>query len=710
MAAFDGSIRIDSKIESKGFNTGIKSMIASVGKLAVAIAAAFAVRAITQFGKSAVDEASKMASALIGLQSVVEGTGNSFTGAQEFIRSFTADGLVPAADAITAYKNLLLRGYDTSQIESTLKALKDSAAFGRSAHLTLGEAVKTATEGLRNENSILVDNAGVTKNISIIWRDYAESIGTTVAALTKEQKIQAEVLGIMEETKFQTGDAAKLSGTYAGQVSALGVSFLNLKVAIGNVIIPIATKVIPYIRAAIDALVIFFNRLATLMSLFFGVDQSANATANSLGSVAENTDDAAAAQDGLAESTKKAGKAAKGALAAFDQLNVLQQPEDEAGTDDAPGIPTIPVAIEPEIQDPKLEAMKTKVEEFKQKLLEMLAPAISAFDRLKEALQPLGETIWQGLKWAWDNILLPLGEWAASELLPRVFDLLAVGVANLNIALEALAPLGEWLWEHFLKPLGQWTGEILLATLDWLIIKFGEIGQWVKQNEEAYRAFVAIVLIVGAALALWILGPIALIIAAIIGVIAIIANWGKIWEWLGQKGRDTLQFIKDDFKNLAVWFKTTVTEPIQNAFKKAFDSITAFVRADINLLIDFINGLVSSVVNAINTIISGFNTIGSLAPGFVPVSNITAPRIPKLATGAVIPPNAQFAAILGDQKSGKNIEAPESLIRQIMREEMQAVGGEMNITMPVYLDGEKIYQNQKRVNTRHGRSLVAGTK
>ena len=43
--------------------------------------------------------------------------------------------------------------------------------------------------------------------------------------------------------------------------------------------------------------------------------------------------------------------------------------------------------------------------------------------------------------------------------------------------------------------------------------------------------------------------------------------------------------------------------------------------------------------------------------------------IPYLAKGAVIPPKSEFLAVLGDQKNGRNIEAPEDLIRQIVREE-----------------------------------------
>lgn len=51
-------------------------------------------------------------------------------------------------------------------------------------------------------------------------------------------------------------------------------------------------------------------------------------------------------------------------------------------------------------------------------------------------------------------------------------------------------------------------------------------------------------------------------------------------------------------------------------------------------------------------------------------------NVPYLASGAVIPPNAPFAAVLGDQKNGTNLEAPEGLIRKIVREESSAGGTE----------------------------------
>src|SRR5690554_6013932 len=251
---YDGTIRIDSRVDERGFNRGIRSMTAALKPLAATIAAAFGVGVIAAFGRSAVQAASELAAAMTGLRSVVEGTGGSFSTAQRFINEFIADGLVPATNAINAYKNLALRGYDTTQIEKTLIALKDSAAFGRQSALTMGEAIEGATEGLKNENSVLVDNAGVTKNVAQMWKTYAESIGTTAQNLTKQQKIQAEVQGIMEETRYQVGDAAKLTAGYAGQVAALTTSFYNLKVAIGSAIIPILQAVLPAIKSVIDGL------------------------------------------------------------------------------------------------------------------------------------------------------------------------------------------------------------------------------------------------------------------------------------------------------------------------------------------------------------------------------------------------------------------------------------------------------------------------
>ena len=162
-------------------------------KIGTTIATVFSVTQIVNWGKTCLEVATETANAWIGLNSIVTGTGQSFSEAQSFIEEYVSDGLVPLSNAVTAYKNLAARGYSTEQIESVMTALKNSATFGRQSSYTLGEAVQTATEGLKNENSILVDNAGVTKNVAKMWEEYADSIGKSTDDLTQEEKIQAEV-------------------------------------------------------------------------------------------------------------------------------------------------------------------------------------------------------------------------------------------------------------------------------------------------------------------------------------------------------------------------------------------------------------------------------------------------------------------------------------------------------------------------------------
>ena len=134
---------------------------------------------------------------------------------------------------------------------------------------------------------------------------------------------------------------------------------------------------------------------------------------------------------------------------------------------------------------------------------------------------------------------------------------------------------------------------------------------------------------------------------------------------------------------------------------------------------DATGGVVTNVINMINSMISfivdGINKLGSLlssvSGGRIGWS-ITAPQIPqipRLAQGAVIPPNREFMAVLGDQTRGNNIEAPEDLIRKIVREETAGNGDwDLNITFEGdlaqfirYLE-PKITAQQRKTNRAKG--------
>ncbi len=219
------------KQTTKAMDDGQSSSIA----LAVSIGALIGIYASLKRGlDSATASYTENRSAMVGLRSIAEGTGNSFGAVQKEVDKFIADGLVPLADASTAVKNLLARGFGLDEAIDIMNRFKDSAAFGRQSSLELGEAVRTATEGIKNENSVLVDNAGVTKNVSVMWKEYADELGVGVQSLTIAEKRQAEYNGIMRETQHQVGDAKKLSQEFAGSQAALTAQTTQLKVALGQ--------------------------------------------------------------------------------------------------------------------------------------------------------------------------------------------------------------------------------------------------------------------------------------------------------------------------------------------------------------------------------------------------------------------------------------------------------------------------------------------
>lgn len=319
---------VDSQANSAA--TKISSSLSKIGKAALA---AFSVAAVVKFGKECLRVATETSNAWIGLNSILTGQGRSFDNAKKFIQEYVSDGLVPLNNAVAAYKNLALRGYSSDQIEKTMTALKNSATFARQSTYSLGDAVQTATEGLKNENSVVVDNAGVTKNVAKMWEDYAKSIGKTTNQLTQAEKIQAEVNGILEETKFQSNDAAIYASTYSGKLAQLNTAFTNLKTAVGNVIQPIAKLFIPIITTAVNAVTRLFTALSGLLSLFGLKADSVETVSSGLGDLANQAGTASDAVSGVGDSAKKAGKEAKKAsnnLASFDNLNVLPKDTDSS--------------------------------------------------------------------------------------------------------------------------------------------------------------------------------------------------------------------------------------------------------------------------------------------------------------------------------------------------------------------------------------------
>lgn len=137
-------------------------------------------------------------------------------------------------------------------------------------------------------------------------------------------------------------------------------------------------------------------------------------------------------------------------------------------------------------------------------------------------------------------------------------------------------------------------------------------------------------------------------------------------EWFQGKFRDAWQKVKDVFSTGGrIW--SGIKEGIENTFRAVVNAIIRGMNTIIAVPFNKINSMLNTIRNAHFLGISPFQNMWGVNP--LPV-----PQIPMLARGAIIPANRQFLAVLGDQRNGNNLEAPESLLRQIVREEAGSAG------------------------------------
>lgn len=217
-----------------------------------------------------------------------------------------------------------------------------------------------------------------------------------------------------------------------------------------------------------------------------------------------------------------------------------------------------------------------------------------------------------------------------------------------NIVKPVLTNIGnvvDWLWDKHLKKLWErlvdfggavWElilalyNRVLLPVFDWIAATAGPVISWIAG---------LVMDVVGTAVA-FVSDVIADVLLILTGVIDFLTgiftnDWEKAWEG------------------------------IVEIFSGVWELITDVTKGAINLVIDLLNGLWTGLYSALAAIVNGGGSIIA-AIGDVLGRDwnfsipLDPPKIPKLAQGAVIPANNEFLAVLGDQKSGTNIETPLS--------------------------------------------------
>lgn len=287
-----------------------------------------------------------------------------------------------------------------------------------------------------------------------------------------------------------------------------------------------------------------------------------------------------------------------------------------------------------------------------QKVDEVLNGSVK--DAINQLLNVLGQVI-DLLKLLWDKVLVPLIEWIVENILPILAPIVG-GIINMALNLVGIV---TQVSAGILKVLGKIITFLTGAfKSDW-VKAFGIIGMYMEGFAKDISNFVK---------------GIKQIFHGIIDFFngVFYGNWRRAWNG------------------------------IKNIFAGIWNAMAAAVKSPVNLIISFMNAMLRGFQRMQNGFASAMNHMNVRLPKWLQeftgwssvgfnIGYWSPNYIPYLAKGAVIPPNKEFMAVLGDQKNGNNIEAPESLIRQIVREESGG-GQKQRIEIPVYLKGKQIYK------------------
>lgn len=188
---------------------------------------------------------------------------------------------------------------------------------------------------------------------------------------------------------------------------------------------------------------------------------------------------------------------------------------------------------------------------------------------------------------------------------------------------------------------------------------------------------------------------------------SLVSIFSAVPQFFASVFKNAVEFIKLPFRTIIGFFKG-VWQGIKNVFSKVGssigDAIKGAVSGAVNKVLSGATRIINGFISSINVAVGVINAI----PG-VNIKKINQLSVPKLAKGAVLPPNKPFLAMVGDQKSGTNVEAPLDTIVDAMK---IALGGSKGfngrIEVPLYLNGKQIALAIRDAENELGTQTVFG--
>lgn len=495
MAASIGEIGLDLVVNQNQFRSQMSGITSLAKKAGAALAGAFAVSKIVDFGKKCLELGSDLAE----VQNVVDVTFPNMTAkVDEFAKSAAQSfGLSETmAKQYTGTFGAMAKAFGFTEQQaydmgSTLTGLAgDVASF---YNLSQDEAYTKIKSVFTGETESLKDLGVVMTQTALDSYAMANGFGKTTSKMTEAEKVALRYAFVQDQLSAAQGDFARTSGSWANQVRILKLQFDSLKATIGQGLINLFTPIIKAVNTLIGKLATLANAFKSFTELITGRKSSGSSTvaspvsdlANTAGDAEDGLENASGAADDLSKSTNNVGSAAKKAakqlnsLMGFDQINKLDKKTDTTTTNNKKGTGTGSLGdtvdfgnlAEGETVADKVNDKFTKM--FKN-ILKYVEPTLKALKKLSnEGLSRLGNFAWGALKDFYNGFLVPVGKWVMGKGLPEFINALNDGLMNVNFdkiraALndlwKALTPfainIGEgllWFWKNVLVPLGTWT-------------------------------------------------------------------------------------------------------------------------------------------------------------------------------------------------------------------------------------------------------------
>ena len=332
-----GQIGLDLVVNRGSFNKQMAGIQSLAKKAGLALAAAFSVKKIWDFGAACVELGSDLAE----VQNVVDVT---FPQMSKQVNAFAKDAITSfglsetMAKRFTGTFGAMAKAFGFNQqaayeMSTTLTGLAgDVASF---YNISQDEAYTKLKSVFTGETESLKDLGVVMTQAALDQYALANGYGKTTQAMSEAEKVALRYKFVQDQLSLASGDFIRTSDSWANQVRVLKLRFDSLKATIGQGLINVLTPVIQVINAIISKLMSLANAFKAFTELITGKKGSgggASVAAAGMEAVASSADQAGSAMGGAGGAAKKAAKDLKTVTTGIDELNIIDQ-----GTDSGSG-------------------------------------------------------------------------------------------------------------------------------------------------------------------------------------------------------------------------------------------------------------------------------------------------------------------------------------------------------------------------------------